>query len=210
MTKKKLRHFAVVVVFIFGVLFFGAVFLRYVPPVLFRTFIKSITPPPPPPENLFSQYVLSPIPKSVTNIKADQPGKTFGYIYTFRFNINRDDLNELINSRPFIEVWNVKYKNGLLEWGWGHTDPIDLKIPRYGISLPLYEYGGRPHGPSWFRPGQWNNPEAFAFYKVGDLINTQAFEHDGRNLGGRVTRQVLLYNEKEGQAYFIVSSRENK
>ena len=126
MTKIKRRHFAIVVVFIFGMIFLGVTFLRYVPPLLFRTFIKSLTQPPPPPEEIFGQHILSPIPKSVTNIKADQPVKIHGYVYTFRFNISRDDLALLIDSQPFIKVWNVKYKNGLLEWGWVHTDPIDL------------------------------------------------------------------------------------
>ena len=157
----------------------------------------------------FRQYVLDPIPASAKNIKADQPDETFGYIYTFRFNISREDLSLLINSQPFIRIWNLKYKNGMLEWGWGYTDPIELEAPKYGISLPLYEYGGRPHGPSWFRPGQWENPEAYSFYKIGDLINTQIFEQDGHHSDGWETIQILLYNEKEGEAYFIVSGREN-
>lgn len=157
----------------------------------------------------FKKYVLDPIPTSVKNIKADQPGKTFGYIYTFRFNISREDLSLLINSQPFIRIWNLKYKNGMLEWAWGYTDPIELEAPKYGISLPLYEYGGGSHGPSWFRPGQWDNPEAYSFYKIGDLINTQIFEQDGHHSDGWETIQILLYNEKEGEAYFIVSGREN-
>lgn len=211
MTKIKRCHFTVVIVFIFGVIFSGVTFLRYVPPLLFRTLIKIVTPQLPATEELFGQHVLSPIPNSVTNIKADQPVKIFGYVYTFRFNISRDDLALLIDSQPFIKVWNVKYKEGLLEWGWGHTDPIDLKIPKYGISMPLYGSNwDLPREPAWFKPEQWDNPEAYSFYKVGDLVNSQAFERDDRSLGGRVMKQVLLYNEKEGEAYFIVSGRENR
>ncbi|UCE46372.1 MAG: hypothetical protein JSW47_12210 [Phycisphaerales bacterium] len=163
-----------------------------------------------PPEETFRQYVLDPIPTSVTNIKADQR-KIFCYEYTFRFNINRDDLALLIDSRPFVGVWNVKYKKGVLEWGWGRTGPIELNIAKYGYSLPLYGNNwDSPREPKWFKPGRWKNPEAYTFYKVGDLVNIQAFEYDGRSLGGRVTIEVLLYNEKEGEAYFIVSSHENK
>ena len=213
MTKMKRRRFAVVVVFIFVMIFFGFTLFRYVPPLLFKMVIKTLKAPQAPPEELFRQYVLEPIPKSVTNINADQPSKIFGYTYTFRFNISRDDLTQLINSGPFVGVWGVKYKKGVLKWGWGRTGPIELKIAKYGHSMPLYEYGGRPHAPAWFRPGQWDNPEAYLFYKVGDLVNIQVFEHDfehdGRISGGRVTTQVLLYNEKEGEAYFIVSSWEN-
>jgi hypothetical protein len=211
MTREKRRRFIVVLVFIFGMVFWSVTFLRDVPPLLFRTFIKSLTPPPPLPEEIFEQHVLSPIPKSVTNIKADQPSKIFGSIYTFRFNINRDNLDLFINSRPFVEVWHVKYKNGMLEWGLGHAGPIELNIAKYAHSTPLYgDVWDLPREPVWFKLGLWDNPEAYAFYKVGDLVNIQAFERDGRNLGGRVTMQVLLYNEKEGEAYFIVSSRENK
>ena len=201
MAKKKLRRFAVVAVFIFGMIFLGVTFFKHVPPLLLRAFIKSLTPPQPSPDELFRGYVLSPIPKSVTNIKADQPKNIGGYRYTFRFNINRGDLAPLTDSRPFVRIWNVKYKNGYLSWRWDNPDG------KYGISIPCYDHTREP---SWFKPGLWDNPEAYAFYKVGDLVNTQAFERDGRDLGGRVTTQILLYNEKEGQAYFIVSSHENK
>jgi hypothetical protein len=204
--KMKRRHFIAIVVFNFGVIFLFVIFLKYVPCALLR---PKRTPVPP--EETFRQYILDPIPKSVTNIKADQPKKIFGYKYTFRFNISRDDLVLLLNTQAFIEVWNVKYKNGLLEWGWGQTDPIELKMPKYGLSLPLYGNNwDSPREPKWFKPGKWKNPEAYAFYKVGDLINNQAFEHDGRSLGGRVTIEVLLYNKNKSEAYFIVSSHENK
>jgi hypothetical protein len=207
MTKMKRRHLALVIVIVFGTIFFVVTFLKYVPPLLFKTLIV----PQVPPEETFRQFVLSPIPKSVTNIKADQTSKIFGYTCTFRFNISRDDLNQLIDSRPFVEVWHVKYKNGMLEWGLGHAGPIELKMAKYAHSTPLYgDVWDLPREPVWFKPGLWDNPEAYAFYKIGDLVNIQAFEHDGRNLGGRVIMQVLLYNEKEGEAYFIVSSRENK
>lgn len=165
----------------------------------------------------FRRYVLDPIPKSVTNIKADQPSKIFGYTYTFRFNINRDDLGLLVNSRPFIKVWNVKYEDGMLSWGWGRVEveglvipegnPLD--IPKYGISMPLYgDVLDLPREPAWFKPGLWDNPEAYGFHKVGNLVNIQALERDRQKSRGRVTTQVLLYNEKQGEAYFVVSSWE--
>ena len=146
---------------------------------------------------------MSPILKSVTNIKADQPKNIGGYRYTFRFNINRGDLALLTDSRPFVRIWNVKYWNGYLSWRWDNPDG------KYGISIPCYDHTREL---SWFKPGLWDNPEAYAFYKVGNLVNIQAFERDSRGLldfSGRVITQVLLYNEKEGEAYFIVSSHEN-
>jgi len=198
--KKKLRRFTVVAVFIFGMIFLGVAFLRYVPPLLFRTFIKSLTPPQPPPDELFRGYVLSPIPKSVTNIKADQPKNFGGYRYTFRFNINRGDLALLTDSIPFVRIWNVQYYNGYLSWSWDNTED------KYGISIPCYDHTREP---IWFKPGLWDNPEAYAFYKIGHLINIQALEHEDRGLDGRVTTEVLLYNEKESEAYFIVTRYEN-
>ena len=160
----------------------------------------------------FWQYVFGPIPKSVTNIRAHQPGIFYGSTYTLRFNINREDLALIVNSRPFIKVWNVKYENGTLSWGWDRVDtgplviPEELAIPKYGCSMSLYDSGREP---VWFRPELWDNPEAYGLYKIGDLVNTEVFERDkekSREPKGRTTIQVLLYNEKEGEAYFIASS----
>jgi len=160
----------------------------------------------------FWQYVFGPIPKSVTNIRAHQPGIFYGSTYTLRFNINREDLALIVNSRPFIKVWDVKYKDGALYWGWGRVEvgplviPEELAIPKYGCSMSLYDPGREP---KWFRPELWDNPEAYGLYKIGDLVNTEAYERyreKSSKLRGRKIIQVLLYNEKEGEAYFIASS----
>lgn len=200
MTRMKRRQYVAIVIFIFGMIFLGVTFIRYVPPLLFRTLIKTLRAPPAPPEKMFTGYVLYPIPESVTNIMADQPKNFGGYRYTFRFNINRGDLALLTDSRPFVRIWNVKYLNGYLSWRWDNPDG------KYGISIPCYDHTREP---SWFKPGLWDKPEAYAFYKVGNLEDIQAFKRDDRNLGGRVTTQVLLYNDKEGEAYFIISSWEH-
>ena len=200
MTRMKRRQYVAIVIFIFGMIFLGVTFIRYVPPLLFRTLIKTLKGPQASPEEMFRGYVMSPIPKSVTNIKADQPKNFGGYRYTFRFNINRGDLALLTDSRPFVRIWNVEYWNGNLSWRWDNPDG------KYGISIPCYDHT-REH--SWFKPGLWDNPEAYAFYKVGNLVNIQVFERDDRSWSGRVKTQVLLYNEKEGEAYFIISSWEH-
>lgn len=145
----------------------------------------------------FGRYVLAPIPESVTNIRADQPKKIRGYRYTFRFKINRDDLGLLINSRPFMRVWNVKYKNRNLSWYWESGDG-NYGIPKYGSSMVCYKYTREP---DWFRPGLWDNPEAYAFWKEGDLVNIQRF---GKDTSGPVEIRVLVYNEKEAEAYYVV------
>lgn len=156
---------------------------------------------------IFRQYVLDPIPKSVKNIRADQPGIFYGRTYTLRFNINRADLDLITNSRPFIKIWDVKYKKGGLYWGWDRVGPPGpVGIPKYGLSMSLYEPGNEP---AWFRPELWDDPEAYGLYKIGELMNTEAYDRyreKSSEFSGRKTIQVLLYNEKDGEAYFIASS----
>ena len=153
----------------------------------------------------FGRHVVSPIPKSVTNIKADQPGKFLVHIYTFRFNISREDLSPLIDSGPFIRIWNVRYKKGRIRWGWDRSLPLGMS--KIGHSQSLYRPAWKaPRAPGWFKPGKWKNPEAYGFYEAGNLTNIQALEHDWRNSNVRETIKLLLYSEKEGEAYFVVST----
>jgi len=140
---------------------------------------------------LFTQYVLDPIPKSVTKIRADQPKDILGYTYTFRFNINRTDLALLVESGTLQRVWNVRYENGSLDWGWDREGPGGLSMSKVYKVVYSRHSTLRQRAPAWFEPERWSNPEAYALEKkVGDRLNTQ----------------VLLYNEKEGEAYYITSS----
>jgi len=145
----------------------------------------------------FKRYVLNPIPKSVTNIRADQPKKFRGYRYIFRFNINRDDLGLLINSGPFVKVWNVKYEDGDIWWGWDREDQFGMS--EYTSIAICYQ---SKREPDWFRPQLWDEPEAYAFRKEGDLLNIETF---GKKSSGPTNIQILLYNENEAEAYFIVT-----
>ncbi len=135
-----------------------------------------------PPSELFSKYVLEPIPESVRKIKVDRPKKIWGYLYTFRFNINRQDLALIINSQPFTKVFNVKYREGRLVWNCDLTN---------SISIPVYADRPLQFEPLWFRLKWWKNSEAYAFVKEED---------------GREDIRVLIYNEKKKQAYFITFS----
>jgi len=195
----KRRHLPAFIIFLIGLLFFIVTFFKYIPPLLLNALI---VPPPLPPEELFRRYVLNPIPESVANIRADQPKNFGGYRYTFRFNINREDLGLLINSGPFLRVWNVKYRDGSLDWHWDRDGPFG--IGRYGSGITCYNISARK--PGWFRPGQWNEPEAYAFLKKGNLVNVETFHKDSNGL---TKIRVLLYNENEAEAYFIVTRYEN-
>ncbi len=191
MKRRMLFIFVFLVCIVVLLTFAAAVLLKTSPSELllrcvFAGYVLMKKPPPmPPPSEIFRQHILDPIPESVTNIKADQPKKILGYRYAIRFNINRVDLVLLTDSQPFERVWNVKYRDGRLRWDW---DPPG-GVTRRRISMIVYHPNG-PRKPAWFSPDLWDNPEAYAFRKVDDHVNTK----------------VLLYNEKEGEAYFIVSS----
>lgn len=147
-------------------------------------------PPMPPPSEIFRQHILDPIPESVINIRADQAMNVLSsYRYTLRFNINKADVAELIYSNSLVRVWNVEFKwNGHLFWAWDTWHGL----PTNGVIIIVYDSQRWRRKPKWFRPELWDNPEAYAFReKIGD----------------RMYNQVLLYNEKEGEAYFIVSDQ---
>ena len=181
---------------LFGVVLFGAAVI-----VLMKAGITAWGRAQIEPAKVFAGYVLSPIPESVTDIKADQPSKFGGHTYTLRFNISREDLDLIVKSRPFQRVWNVEYSHGNLSWYWGEQNVLGMRVYRYGNSIPCYDYTREPR---WFRPERWDNPEAYAFSKEGNLVNTECFDSD-KNSSGPVSHQVLLYNEKEGEAYFITT-----
>ena len=93
-------------------------------------------------------------------------------------------------------------KYGNLSWYWERGDS-NYGIPKYGSSIICYGSSIFTREPGWFRPGLWDNPEAYAFRKEGDLMNIQTF---GKDTSGPVENRALLYNEKEGEAYLVVSS----
>jgi len=130
------------------------------------------------PSELFRRYILDPIPASVKNIKAHRPWELSGHRYVFHFDINKADLELILNSRPFKKVMDIKYSNGYLHW---REDAL------HGRGLPLYSpYKGKP-GPDWFRPARWDNPKAYVF--IEELRRTHM--------------QILMYHEEHGQVYFV-------
>ena len=145
----------------------------------------------------FINYILNPVPKSVKNIKVDEPRTMDGYTYTFRFNIDRTDVNRIIFSQPFEQVLDVKYnaiKNGYLSWKWdtGHDESLIVYNPRFDYKEP-----------EWFELEQLENPQTYVFVKIGDKINSEALEYVEKVNGVQDTK-IFIYNEKEGEAYFII------
>lgn len=191
---RNLRHRALIIF----VVFIGVIWLLFLVVAVFQQVLKT------PAVVTFRKYVLNPVPASVKKIKADQPQNIFGYKYTFRFIINRKDLALLINSRPFVKVWNVEYENGRLDWGWDRAGPLGKSVR--GQSMTLYHRHKWPWRPLWFRPKISDNSEVYVYYKAGDLENVEAFDRDMKKSNGRVKTRILIYNEKKSEAYYIVSS----
>jgi hypothetical protein len=141
----------------------------------------------PKPSELFLRYVLDPIPASVKNIKADQCGAFRGYEYVFRFDINRTDLDLIIKSRPFSEAQNIICQGGIIYWEWKFTHFTDKYDSR---GFHVYDERRKP---SWYTLESWEEPETYALVKE-DKVNGVDTEDI----------QVLVYNAKLGQAFFIV------
>ena len=164
------------------------------------------TPPMPQPNEIFTVHILDPIPNSVTNLKADRPGysQVFskGYIYTLRFNINRADLALIIGSQPFQRVWDVRYDEfGDINWYWDSP----YRTSRRGEAIIVYHPEGRRREPKWFNTNQWDEFEMYVFKKVGDYVNAQAMKYYKKANEQEITH-ILLYNEKDQEAYFIISN----
>lgn len=135
------------------------------------------------PTRLFKQYVLDPVPASVSEIKVDRYRARLRYAYLFQFNIDKGDLDSLARSRPFAEARIVDWKPGSLWWA--------LKGELLG-GVIMSVYPPRQRKPSWFTAETWESPQVYAFQKEGDDENTQ----------------VLLYNPELQQACFIICSKD--
>jgi hypothetical protein len=144
-----------------------------------------------PPSELFTRYVLDPIPASVTKIKYDRDLPVYRYAYTFKFNIDKSDLAQIVNSRPFQRVSNLSYdsQKGLYwEWDSQHSHWLSVYDPRQKRAFWWQRK------PRWFTPDRWDEPQAYALVDRGKNWSTQ----------------VLLYNAELGQAYFIVHTAEER
>ncbi len=153
--------------------FFGAMFLIY----------DKLRAP-----DLFRQYVVNPIPASVSQIKVDHPMKHKGgsYGYVFRFDVNREDFEHIRESRPFREAEEISYVGGEgISWDWKDWDLMKPGGER-GSGFSMYALVSKP---SWYDLPTWEDPEAYALRQVDENNNKDI--------------QVLLYNSELGQAYFI-------
>jgi len=139
-------------------------------------------PAEPSAEDLFLEYVVDPIPASVSEIRADCAKRTHGLGYVLAFMISREDLAPILDSGPFRPIPNVEYFSGHLRWE---------RSERHWESMHLYEVPGligHTKKPAWFTPESWDNCEAYI--STGDH-------------GKAGIKRILLYSAELGEAYFI-------
>lgn len=148
---------------------------------------------------VFKRYFFQGVLESVADIRLDQPGKFQGRTYALRFNINRDDFTKLLKSRSFLKVYKLKYEDGILSWFWKSGEDNVLGMPTHGSGLPVYS---QRRNPGWFRPDKLDGSESFAFEQIGDFVNPILSEGT-RLIQGHTTILILIYSEKEGEAYLV-------
>ncbi len=136
-------------------------------------------------DDLFREYILDPIPGSVTDIKVDQPKTHGGYGYVFRFALNRADLELIRQSGPLRETEDIISDDTGLLWTWKDWESTETSGER-AVAFSMYALAPSP---SWYDLSAWENPEAYALRQEDKEENTDI--------------QVLLYNDELGQAYFI-------
>ncbi len=128
---------------------------------------------------LFRKVVLNHIPASVRNIKSSQDLWFGEHKYVLRFHISKEDLSLILKSRRFKKISYVKYNDGLLDYG---------EVQNILNSFFLYDTYRGKSTPRWFRLGEWKNFKAYVEERI-----ESGFE----------SVHILLYNEGQGESYFI-------
>jgi hypothetical protein len=148
------------------------------------------------PAVLFERYVLKPIPRSVAEIRVDQPLSLGGYEYVFRFRICRADLSLILDSRPLerIAKMSITPDGRCLGWDW---NPEGQYSPG-GLTFDAYSNSPRAAvPPSWYSDlGHWVNFEAYALEYMKNRPGMTATS----------ILEILIYNETLGEAYFFTQS----
>lgn len=148
---------------------------------------------PPMETRVFERYVLKPIPPSVASIRLHQATGSFGRTHILRFRISKRDAASIVASKPFEEFEWVWYRDYNVSSG---NLPANGRDPRqntmFGVaveSVPVREHG-KLWLPDWFAINDWKDPKVWRFHqKVGRAERDHI--------------QLLIYNEKIGEAYFI-------
>lgn len=138
--------------------------------------------------SLFRELVVSPIPESMREIRADRcqiarlKARLHGsheVAYVLRFKINREDVARIVAARGFTVCRSPKYSKGELSCDLPDHVWTDVKL-----------YNVRRRAPRWFDLGEWTECET---YRTGvDMWPV-----------GKLDLSYLIYNEQRGSAYLI-------
>lgn len=152
--------------------------------------------------DLFEEFVLSPVPASVSEIRICRPRYYYGQ-YVMNFNIDSNDVQAILNSRPFREYGNWRFdpqdKYSPLEWIYikDLKDPVDginesqkVQVTDM-INLRKDEYGRNK--PDWFMPDQWFGSRLYICYISNSPTNPN-----------NIIKHALIYNEKLCEAYYLI------
>jgi hypothetical protein len=134
----------------------------------------------PDPQEHFKKYILDPIPKSVKNINVDETKIFCEYAYLFGFDINKEDLKLIIDSKSLTPAKLIDYTAGSFNLDYHYKD-------YEGMSIPVYGYNQKPA--SWFHLELWKNSDCYCYITE---INNQN------------DRRILLFNKEENKAYFYI------
>jgi hypothetical protein len=153
--------------------------------------------------DLFEEFVLSPVPASVSELRIYSPMYYHGKVYVMNFKIDSNDVQTILSTRTFIEYsnWQFDPKDRYSPLDWRHTlelkDPVDEKkesqkiIQIDIINLDVDENG--QNKPDWFRPDQWLSSRLY----VCDIRKSP-------NNPNNIIRHALLYNKELREAYYLI------
>lgn len=135
----------------------------------------------------FRRYVCRPIPASVTAIRADLGPSRSGRKHVLRFKIDAADSAAILESRSFERFASVSFNGYSLIWENPQGPTYRTSWGGNSEDMALY-WTRKP--PEWFKPGDWDRPKVYRFR-----------EKWGKSSRSHV--QVLIHNERLGEAYFI-------
>jgi hypothetical protein len=149
--------------------------------------------------DLFEEFVLSPVPTSVSELRICRPKYYYGQ-YVMNFKIDTNDVQTILNSRPFIENnnWELDTSFGVLRWTYRYEikDPVDETLAEQGVKVDAVGLNRDMNGcykPDWFRPDQWFGSRLY-FCEISNSPTNP----------NNIIRHVLMYNENLCEAYYLI------
>jgi hypothetical protein len=149
--------------------------------------------------DLFEEFVLSPVPTSVSELRICRPKYYYGQ-YIMNFKIDTNDVQTILNSRLFVENNNWEFDAGfsVLRWTCRYEmkDPVEESPIKQGIivhTIGLNKDQNGHYKPDWFRPNEWFGSRLY-FCNISNSPTNP----------NNIIKHVLMYNEKLCEAYYLI------